>query len=234
MARKSSSRRIALLFGIAAAVVTAGAAAQQQVFRYVDKDGKVVYSDRSPPTDSKEVQAKRLSPNFIENNRFRSPRQAANVSGHPYTFACGACPSPPRVCQSPWHPSARQRRGRQRRGAVKKLAGERRRRAARVKLVAKGFNGRAGPPCAENRLSKSAPRRDTARGWPAPPRRRDAPKAVPSPAAGIEAAVRARARAPPFTEFPHPRRDRGEDARRCATSERSESVQANGSVRSAT
>ena len=61
--------RIALLVGAAAAVIAAGATAQAlQVFRYVDKDGKVVYSDRSPPTDSKEVQAKRLSPNFIENN----------------------------------------------------------------------------------------------------------------------------------------------------------------------
>ena len=41
MARKS--RRIALLFGVVAAVIAATAAAQaQQVFRYVDKDGKVV------------------------------------------------------------------------------------------------------------------------------------------------------------------------------------------------
>ena len=31
----------------------------QQVYRYVDKDGRVVYSDRGPPSDAKDVQAKR-------------------------------------------------------------------------------------------------------------------------------------------------------------------------------
>src|SRR6185369_6617290 len=92
MARKSSSTRIALLFGIAAAIVTAVAAAQQQVFRYVDKDGKVVYSDRSPPTDSKEVQAKRLSPNFIENNTtpIALTQAAEKFPVTLYTFACGS------------------------------------------------------------------------------------------------------------------------------------------------
>jgi hypothetical protein len=73
MARKSSSTRIALLFGIAAAMVTAGAAAQQQVFRYVDKDGKVVYSDRSPPTDSKEVQRSACRPTSSRTTTCRSP-----------------------------------------------------------------------------------------------------------------------------------------------------------------
>ncbi len=95
MARKC--RRIALLFGVAAAVIAAGAAAQaQQVFRYVDKDGKVVYSDRSPPSDSKDVQAKRVSPNFIENNDVPVALTQA-TERFPvtlYTFACGA------VCQN--------------------------------------------------------------------------------------------------------------------------------------
>ena len=64
-------RRIALLCAAttAAAVIAASATAQpQQVFRYVDKEGRIVYTDRAPPSDSKDVQAKRLSPNFIENN----------------------------------------------------------------------------------------------------------------------------------------------------------------------
>jgi glutaredoxin len=89
--------RIALLFGIATAVIAAGAAAQaQQVYRYVDKDGKVVYSDRSPPADSKEVQAKRLSPNYIENNEVPLALTQA-TERFPvtlYTFACGS------VCQN--------------------------------------------------------------------------------------------------------------------------------------
>ena len=91
------SKRSAFLFGVAAAVIAAGATAQaQQVFRYVDKDGRVVYSDRSPPTDSKEVQAKRLSPNYIENNDV--PLALAQATERfpvtLYTFACGV------VCQN--------------------------------------------------------------------------------------------------------------------------------------
>jgi len=90
MARKC--RRVALFVGIAAAVIAAGAAAQaQQVYRYVDKDGKVVYSDRAPPADSKDVQAKRLSPNYIENNDVPIALTQA-VERFPvtlYTFACG-------------------------------------------------------------------------------------------------------------------------------------------------
>src|SRR5438034_3076354 len=91
-AMASKSRRIALLFGVAAAVIAAGALAQaQQVFRYVDKDGKVVYSDRSPPTDSKDVQAKRLSPNFIENNTtpIAVTQAAEKFPVTLYTFQCG-------------------------------------------------------------------------------------------------------------------------------------------------
>ena len=122
------SRRIALLFGVAAAVIAAGAAAQaQQVFRYVDKDGKVVYSDRSPPADSKDVQAKRLSPNFIENNDVPLALTQA-TERFPvtlYTFACGA------VCQNAEAPAQparrsvhdRQRRGRQGRGAAAEADG---------------------------------------------------------------------------------------------------------------
>ena len=43
--------------------------AGQQVYRYVDKDGQVVYSDRAPPSDSKDVQAKRLSRQFHREQR---------------------------------------------------------------------------------------------------------------------------------------------------------------------
>ena len=86
-----TSRRIALVCGVAAALVGVLAAAQQQVFRYVDKDGRIVYTDRPPPADSKEVQAKRLSPNFIENNDVPIATAQA-MDRFPvtlYTFACG-------------------------------------------------------------------------------------------------------------------------------------------------
>ena len=90
------SRRIALFCGVGVAVFAALAAAQQQVYRYVDKDGRVIYSDRAPPPDTKEVQAKRLSPNFIENNDVPIATQQA-AQRFPvtlYTFGCGE------VCQN--------------------------------------------------------------------------------------------------------------------------------------
>ena len=196
MARKSSSTRIALLFGIAAAIVTAGAAAQQQVFRYVDKDGKVVYSDRSPPTDSKEVQAKRLSPNFIENNSvpLATAQASERFPATLYTFACGA------VCESA--ESLLNRRGipyttvnvEDAKGAeqLKKLTGEQQAPVLQLgdKLVAKGFNearwtamlDEAGyPKTAPRRVAtKGAPPQDLAPAQPAAA----APDAVPVPGSG--------------------------------------------------
>jgi len=90
------SGRIALVCAVAIAVFSAITAAQQQVYRYVDKDGRVIYTDRSPPADGKEVQAKRLSPNFIENNEMpiATVQAAQRFPVTLYTFACGA------VCQS--------------------------------------------------------------------------------------------------------------------------------------
>ena len=196
MARKSSSTRIALLVGIAAAVVAAGAAAQQQVFRYVDKDGKVVYSDRSPPTDSKEVQAKRLSPNFIENNSvpLATAQASERFPATLYTFACGA------VCESA--ESLLNRRGipyttvnvEDAKGAeqLKKLTGEQQAPVLQLgdKLVAKGFNearwtamlDEAGyPKTAPRRVAtKGAPPQDLAPAQPAAA----APDAVPVPGSG--------------------------------------------------
>jgi len=196
MARKSSSTRIALLFGIAAAMVTAGAEAQQQVFRYVDKDGKVVYSDRSPPTDSKEVQAKRLSPNFIENNNvpLATTQAAERFPVTLYTFACGA------VCESA--EGLLNRRGvpyttvnvEDAKGAeqLKKLTGEQQAPVLQLgdKLVAKGFNeARWQAMLDEAGYPKSAPRRVATKGAPPPdlaPAQpaTAAPDAVPVPGSG--------------------------------------------------
>ena len=90
------SRRIAIVCGVAAAVIATVTAAQQQVYRYVDKDGKVIYSDRAPGPDGKEVQAKRLSPNYIENNDtpIATVQAAQRFPVTLYTFACGT------VCQN--------------------------------------------------------------------------------------------------------------------------------------
>jgi glutaredoxin len=169
MARKR--RRVALLFGIAAAVTAAGAAAQaQQVFRYVDKDGKVVYSDRAPPADSKDVQAKRLSPNYIENNDLPLALTQA-MDRFPvtlYTFACGT------VCQNA--EALLNRRGvpfttvnvEDAKGAeqLQKLTGAQQAPVLQIgdKLIAKGFNEtRWSAMLDEAGYPKTAPRRVAAK-----------------------------------------------------------------------
>ena len=186
----SKSRRIAYILGVAAAVVAAGALAQaQQVYRYVDKDGKVVYSDRSPPTDSKEVQAKRLSPNFIENNTtpIALTQAAEKFPVTLYTFACGAvCENAEGLLNKRGVPfttvNVEDAKGAE---ALKKLTGEQQAPVLLVgdKLFAKGFN--------EARWMSML---DDA-GYPkSPPTRRltakvaePAPAAAPAPAASPEA-----------------------------------------------
>ena len=189
----SKARRIARIFGVAAAVAAASALAQtQQVFRYIDKDGNVVYSDRSPPHDSKDVQAKRLSPNFIENNT--TPIALTQASEKfpvtLYTFACGA------VCESA--ETLLNRRGvpftavnvEDAKGAeqLKKLTGEQQAPVLLVgdKLIAKGFNEARWTAMLDDAgYPKSAPRRVAAKAGEAAPASAPAgPAAVPVPVPG--------------------------------------------------
>ena len=81
-----------------AAVLAGNALAQQDkpVYRYVEKDGRIVYSDRAPPGDAKDVQPKRLGSNFIETTEVPLAAQQA-AERYPvtlYTFPCGE------LCQS--------------------------------------------------------------------------------------------------------------------------------------
>ena len=167
------ARRIALVCAAttAAAVIAATAAAQaQQVFRYVDKDGRIVYTDRPPPADSKDVQAKRLSPNFIENNDVPVATAQA-MERFPvtlFTFACGT------VCQNA--EALLNRRGvpfstvnvEEPKGAdmLQKLTGVQQAPVLQVgdKIIAKGFNeARWTTLLDEAGYPKSPPRRVTAR-----------------------------------------------------------------------
>jgi glutaredoxin len=87
--------RIAL--GIAAVTIAGGAFGQEaQVYRYTDTDGRVVYSDRPPGGDVKNLQTKRMGSNFISTSE---PGYAAALAADRfpvtlYTFACGE------VCQN--------------------------------------------------------------------------------------------------------------------------------------
>jgi len=88
---RGANVRIALLAGLAAFLATAAVAQNQQVYRYVDKDGHVVYSDRGPPADARDVQAKRLRGNVIENNEIPLAAQQAQERFPVtlYSFGCG-------------------------------------------------------------------------------------------------------------------------------------------------
>lgn len=139
--------RIALAYGVLVAVTAAGAAAQTaQVYRYTDKDGRVIYSDKLPPAEAKNVQSKRLGANFIENSEMPLAAQQAQERFPVtlYTFACGE------VCQNA--ESLLNRRGvpfttvnvEDPKGAeqLKNLTGEMNAPVLQVgdKLVAKGFS----------------------------------------------------------------------------------------------
>jgi hypothetical protein len=73
-----------LLSGLAAAQV-------QQVYRYIDLDGRVVYSDKPPPPTAKDPQAKRIGANSIETSDL-SYATAQAQERYPvtlYSFSCG-------------------------------------------------------------------------------------------------------------------------------------------------
>ena len=86
--RPQSALMLALLLGVVSGI--AGAQVQQ-VYRYVDVDGKVVYSDKPPPANAKDAQAKRITGNSIETSALSFATQQAQER-YPvtlYSFACG-------------------------------------------------------------------------------------------------------------------------------------------------
>lgn len=96
MTRVRSVRRAlaAGLAGAIAAAVAAGALAQgagNQVYRYEDAQGRVVYSDKPPPSDAKKAQQKRIGANFIETDKtpLETQQAADRFPVTLYTFACG-------------------------------------------------------------------------------------------------------------------------------------------------
>ena len=78
--------------GLAFYVAVASVQAQApQVYRYVDPSGRVVYSDRPPPSDVKNVQTKRLGANFVETSEPSVAAQQASdrFPATLFTFECG-------------------------------------------------------------------------------------------------------------------------------------------------
>ena len=64
--RSTLIRRAAGLAGLLLLASACAIAQTQQVYRYLDTDGRVVYSDKPPPADARNAQAKRIGRNSIE------------------------------------------------------------------------------------------------------------------------------------------------------------------------
>jgi glutaredoxin len=83
---------IATLFAVVIAALASGALAQS-LYRYVDPNGRVVYSDQPPPATAKDAQTKQLPQNVIETDPV--PLQAREAAEHfpvtLYTFDCDIC-----------------------------------------------------------------------------------------------------------------------------------------------
>jgi len=77
-----------LAFGLAAGV---GAQGDKQLYRYIDADGHVVYTDKPPPPTAKNIQPKKINANIIETNELPLAAQLASEK-YPvtlYTYDCG-------------------------------------------------------------------------------------------------------------------------------------------------
>lgn len=86
--RIPSAAMLALLAVCASGLATAQL---QQVYRYLDPEGRVVYSDKPPPPNAREAQAKRIGKNTIETSDL-SYTAALAQERFPvtlYTFGCG-------------------------------------------------------------------------------------------------------------------------------------------------
>lgn len=83
----------ALLVTALAALAFASAASAQNkdVYRYTDADGHIVYTDRPPPANAKNAQAKRVGGNFIETDPTSLAEEQASTRFPVtlYTFGCG-------------------------------------------------------------------------------------------------------------------------------------------------
>ena len=83
--------RQAALALVAFCVSSVALAQLQQVYRYVDPEGRVVYSDKPPPPNARDAQAKRIGKNTIETSNL-SYTEALAQERFPvtlYTFGCG-------------------------------------------------------------------------------------------------------------------------------------------------
>ncbi len=87
-ARTCSAGALALLHASPPRCATAQT---QQVYRYVDAEGRIVYSDKPPPPNARDAQSKRIGQNTIETSSlsFSAAMAQERFPVTLYTFSCG-------------------------------------------------------------------------------------------------------------------------------------------------
>src|SRR5581483_6003571 len=85
--------RISLAAAAVLATALVAAAHAQSLYRYLDANGRVVYSDHPPPPSAKDVQERRLQQNIIETDPvpFAAREAAERFPVTLYTFDCDIC-----------------------------------------------------------------------------------------------------------------------------------------------
>jgi glutaredoxin len=86
-------RNSRLALSIVTCAALAGAAHAQALYRYVDANGRVVYSDQPPPATARDVQPKRVTENVIETDAtpYAARQAAQRFPVTLYTFDCDVC-----------------------------------------------------------------------------------------------------------------------------------------------
>ena len=77
--------------GIVVALCATASAQQKELYRYIDANGKVVYTDKPPPPDAKNIQQKRVTANVIDTSEasLTSQRATERFPVTLYTSECG-------------------------------------------------------------------------------------------------------------------------------------------------
>src|SRR4030095_7231005 len=77
--------------GVALALCVTASAQQKELYRYIDANGKVVYTDKPPPPEAKNIQSKRVTANVIDTSEatLTSQRASEQFPVTLYTFDCG-------------------------------------------------------------------------------------------------------------------------------------------------
>src|SRR5689334_10834684 len=90
---REASMKASVISGVAGAMLAASllAPAQQTVYRWVDKDGKVQFSDAPPPADARNATDKRMGGGYVEEGQLPYTTQVA-ARRHPVVlFVSDTC-----------------------------------------------------------------------------------------------------------------------------------------------